>query len=736
MKKLLFVSTLIVGLALATFGQKLVSPVIGQYRLSDADLIKLVKAEDARDAAPAIAMFTNVNTATRYRAALAAGRIGDEKAVDGLVTLMADGSVDVRAMAAFAIGEIESVKGADAVLNLLKSPKLPDAVRARAVEAAGKIAAAHAKDPKAKDLGEAIITTLNAEADNPTEQNRGVILLAITAALRARPERTGETVARFLTHDDPRIRADACNTIARVRAKNANATLRTMLLSDSDAGARANAARALGAAEDKEATDVLQQAAVGDDDPRVRVSAIRALGNLKDAKSATYLIAYGEAVLLKAKREGVRRGRPVNLNELLEIVTASSRLLQNAEDKRAIKLLADMRVFDKYRSPETEIAFARIAPKAYLNLLPPTLAYREWRVVSAWGQGLAEISATKDVTLMAQAGEKLTSFIATIATGVRPADQTKMLKAMPDLTGAIATLKPDNLEEILLGQLKNADVFIRAAAAGAIADQPATKDSVSALNNAFTRATVTDKHGNDAQLAILDALVKLDKKAGVGSYSIALASPDYLVRKKAFEILADKELESAYPGMTATVASERKNHKDQVLPYQSVFGTKLGQVLNSDIDYRRALSRRNGSVKAVLMTEKGEFTIVFYPEDAPLTVDNWVKLARSGYFNGLEVHRVVPNFVMQDGDPRGDGNGGPGWSIRCEVNTRGYDRGAVGMALSGKDTGGSQWFVTHAPQPHLDGGYTVFGHVSEADMTVVDKIVRGDKILKVTIVGK
>jgi cyclophilin family peptidyl-prolyl cis-trans isomerase len=171
-----------------------------------------------------------------------------------------------------------------------------------------------------------------------------------------------------------------------------------------------------------------------------------------------------------------------------------------------------------------------------------------------------------------------------------------------------------------------------------------------------------------------------------------------------------------------------------VLPYDPKTGTKLGQVLNTDADYRRAVSRKNGSVKAVLSTEKGTFTIDLFPEDAPLTVDNFVKLARSGYFNGLEVHRVVPNFVMQDGDPRGDGNGGPGWSIRCEINMVPYERGAVGMALSGKDTGGSQWFVTHSPQPHLDGGYTVFGRVNEIGMKIVDNIVRGDRILSVKII--
>jgi cyclophilin family peptidyl-prolyl cis-trans isomerase len=138
----------------------------------------------------------------------------------------------------------------------------------------------------------------------------------------------------------------------------------------------------------------------------------------------------------------------------------------------------------------------------------------------------------------------------------------------------------------------------------------------------------------------------------------------------------------------------------------------------------------------VFTTAKGSFTIDLLPEDAPLTVDNFVKLARAGYFNGLEIHRVVPNFVMQDGDPLGNGSGGPGWSIRCEVNMVPYERGAVGMALSGKDTGGSQWFATHSPQPHLDGGYTVFGKVNETGMKVVDRIVRGDKIVSVRIVGR
>ena len=119
--------------------------------------------------------------------------------------------------------------------------------------------------------------------------------------------------------------------------------------------------------------------------------------------------------------------------------------------------------------------------------------------------------------------------------------------------------------------------------------------------------------------------------------------------------------------------------------------------------------------------------------DAPLTVENFVTLARKGYFNGLSFHRVVPDFVIQDGDPRGDGEGGPGYTIRDELNELPYVRGTVGMALDPwPDTGGSQYFITHSPQPHLDAKYTVFGRVI-AGMDVVDKIQQWDVIRAVRI---
>ncbi|MEZ4470205.1 MAG: peptidylprolyl isomerase [bacterium] len=138
-----------------------------------------------------------------------------------------------------------------------------------------------------------------------------------------------------------------------------------------------------------------------------------------------------------------------------------------------------------------------------------------------------------------------------------------------------------------------------------------------------------------------------------------------------------------------------------------------------------------GRRKATVETTKGRFTIELFGDDAPLTVQNFITLAERGFYDGLLFHRVVGDFVVQGGDPRGDGWGGPGYAIPCEIGRHPYTRGAVGMALAGKDTGGSQWFVTHSPQPHLDGRYTVFGQASDLD--VVDALAVGDRILKITI---
>ena len=127
-------------------------------------------------------------------------------------------------------------------------------------------------------------------------------------------------------------------------------------------------------------------------------------------------------------------------------------------------------------------------------------------------------------------------------------------------------------------------------------------------------------------------------------------------------------------------------------------------------------------------TEVGSFEITFLRAFAPLTVSKIGALFQKGFYEGISFHRMVPNFVVQGGDPRGDGWGGPGTTMRCENNPIEYTEGTVGMALAGKDTGGSQFFIALDSQPHLLGTYTVFGRVTRG-MEVVRALTPGDRIL-------
>jgi peptidyl-prolyl cis-trans isomerase B (cyclophilin B) len=136
--------------------------------------------------------------------------------------------------------------------------------------------------------------------------------------------------------------------------------------------------------------------------------------------------------------------------------------------------------------------------------------------------------------------------------------------------------------------------------------------------------------------------------------------------------------------------------------------------------------------KAIIETDKGSIELVLFDREAPNTVKNFEKLANSGFYNGLKFHRVIPDFVIQGGCPKGDGTGGPGYTIKCEINPHKHGKGALSMAHAGKDTGGSQFFITHSPQPHLDGKHTVFGQV-EKGMDIVLKIKQGDRMKKVRV---
>ncbi|RXT13845.1 peptidylprolyl isomerase [Ammoniphilus sp. CFH 90114] len=139
---------------------------------------------------------------------------------------------------------------------------------------------------------------------------------------------------------------------------------------------------------------------------------------------------------------------------------------------------------------------------------------------------------------------------------------------------------------------------------------------------------------------------------------------------------------------------------------------------------------------AVIDLEKGgQVKVELFENEAPGTVENFEKLIKEGFYNGLNFHRVIPGFVAQGGCPHGTGTGGPGYTIKCETqgNPHKHERGSLSMAHAGKNTGGSQFFIVYEPQPHLNGVHTVFGKVVEG-MEYVDDIKQGDKMKEVTIV--
>lgn len=139
---------------------------------------------------------------------------------------------------------------------------------------------------------------------------------------------------------------------------------------------------------------------------------------------------------------------------------------------------------------------------------------------------------------------------------------------------------------------------------------------------------------------------------------------------------------------------------------------------------------------AKIITEKGDMTVEFYEQDAPKTVANFIKLAESGFYDGLTFHRVIPNFVIQGGCPDGTGAGGPGYTIPCELTggNQHHDRGVLSMAHAGRNTGGSQFFICHSRDntAHLDRNHTCFGRVVDG-LDVIDKIRQGDEIIKIEV---
>jgi cyclophilin family peptidyl-prolyl cis-trans isomerase len=285
---------------------------------------------------------------------------------------------------------------------------------------------------------------------------------------------------------------------------------------------------------------------------------------------------------------------------------------------------------------------------------------------------------------------------------LRDSDQ----RVIPAVLAALAKVGATNAVAEMTARLTADDPVVRAAAARGLATLKAA-NATPVLLEALKRSQGDGLYV--ARAATLEALTTLNPSAAGSVLTASLNDRDWAVRVRAAELL--KRLD---PGANE---SPRRPAPPPSVPELAAVDTMV------DPPY---------SPTAYIDTSKGTIQFELAVLDAPRTVANFMTLVRRNYFRGVQLHRVVPDFVVQDGDPRGDGEGGPGYTIRDEINQRPFLRGTVGMALDWADTGGSQFFITHSPQPHLDGRYTVFGHVV-AGLDTLDHLVQWDIIRRVTI---
>jgi cyclophilin family peptidyl-prolyl cis-trans isomerase/HEAT repeat protein len=649
-------------------------------------LARLLALSDARrfDGAVLRQALQSDNPNVRVQAALAAGRIGDPEAVEPLVAGLNDSVVAVQATAAFALGLLKDPRAVEPLLAIVRSvPAASQGPRElEAITAIAKIGGPQGADAirlvlQAAPLGQTVPPT------------------ASVAALEAWRLGARAPVAQLVAladNPDEVVRWRALFSLGRLRSAPAMPVL-FRALGDQSSAVRAVAARGLSATlVDSSGLGRGSVAArlrllVSDADAGVRINALRAIATFRgDSSLAPAVIpALADAVMgvaVQAETTLGVLGGSAAVDALRRQATSTTYALRRqaivalAQADSAAGVAAASAAMSseaggdwRWRSVAAE-AFAAAGDRARLESL---LADGDGRVVAQALQGLTDVVADSDTVLIARA---------------------RLL-------------------------LEHGDPAVRSVAADILGRQPAVAD-VDRLVAAYRRAA--NDPFDDARLSAVRALAEIAARGSAGKLKVldafvgATPRPDdYLVRR-----LADArfpEAAEAWGRGTGGSAAE--------------VGIATGK---TDADYREVVRRYllpsvlgQPNPQVSIETDRGTIPLELLPAQAPLTVALFLDLVDRHYFDGQHWHRVVPNFVAQAGDPRGDGWGGPGTMLRDEVNPLRYGTGSVGMALSGPDTGGSQFFITFSAQPHLDGTYTIFGRVS-GDVRVLQQVAQGDRI--------
>jgi len=656
------------------------SPLAATDEALLADLLEVADTRRADTAAVDRALASR-SPFIRAHAARTIGQVGISGRAAVLRLLVADADTAIAADAAFALGLLHDTASTAILAGALS--RTPTVVAAAAWSLG--------------ELGEPGRAALEAVMERGQPSASLADVLQAAAKLRPLPTRL---LAPYLAHADIRVQRSAAYALTRSRAPGAVAALLALegRLSTAPAPAdpevdavvdlRSYVARGLArtVAGDSLGTEALTalRRLVDDSHPHVRINAIRALAT------------YGAA----ARADLVRH----------------------------------------FHDPD---ANARVALAQSLGgvLAVPS---EDWS--SAWGADTGFTYRRALLSTSVRAGVRLAALDAGNPGAWQRHADWRFRAAAAEAAG---TGRQADVDAIAAPLLRDADARVRAAAYNAALNW---SDSASAAGRPYGRPALPAALRDDdlfVRASVLDALRSHgrapDARIAFAAWRRAAADPENDARVAALKVIAaawaadsgafttlsdslaalappsDAGERAAVRGVTPLVAWSRVGiaprprawYLEQV---RTIVGRSFG----------------NRPLVASIVTVRGTIEIDLSSADAPMTVANFVALAKRRYYDGLVFHRVVPNFVAQDGDPRGDGSGGPGYAIRDELNRRWYDRGAVGMALSGPDTGGSQYFLAHSPQPHLDGHYTVFGHVTRG-LDVLDALVQGDRILRITV---
>ncbi|HEX6615207.1 MAG TPA: peptidylprolyl isomerase [Gemmatimonadales bacterium] len=650
-------------------------PAAAQESSVIEQLAPVIAAEDARDFKPELFRSALVapDSVVRRIAARSAGRIGDLRATPLLVPLLTDPDSTVRVAAAFALGLLRDTAAVGPLVDRLTGlPALDAATAAEAVTALAMIGGRRSAEFFAGVLGGKVTLT-------PDDRTPAMVRL-VGDAWRLGDDAPVTGLLPFMEDTLAALRQGAVYSLGRLHAAPA-ANRMLQVLRDPSPYLRSLAARALTRSYTESAGlaprtvgDLLVRAA-DDEDPAVRVNALRSVATYRDSALAGTLVP-----LIGDPAYNVQVQAAETLGELggQEAVAALARAV------------AGKGTFALRRA--ALIGLARADTAAFERAANSWRSSSDWRQRAAVAEGTAIAGPGRSPKFLTDRDPRVIAMGLQAWSGEADGPDPALLAAARPL-------------------LAHRDAGVRSVAADVVA-RAADPADLPALARMYAR-TGPDSFP-DAAISALGGIVAIRNtsataRARVDDFLATTPRPaNYLIRRWAEEHWpeAADRWGPAYP-----IATDRS-----LQDYRDLVGRYL---IGPD-----SVTRPH----VIIETEgRGPLEVELLGPDAPLTVDNFLRLVGRRFFDGNRWHRVVPNFVVQDGDPRGDGFGSPGGAIRDEINRNRYDDPMLGMALSGPDTGMSQWFINLSPQPHLDGTYTVFGRLV-GNMAALQRITQGDVI--------